>query len=124
MQLAHTSSFPSVPGRAVRNFLVVLALLLACAWSASAWAVDVNRATIEQLQTISGIGPKTAQTIVEERNRGGDFASMADLSDRVKGIGAKRVQALQAAGLEIGGAGANPAGTPPAGANPTAAQGS
>jgi len=124
MQLSHPSSFPSVPGRTVRNFLVALALLLACAWSASVWAVDVNRATIEQLQTISGIGPKTAQTIVEERNRGGDFASMADLSDRVKGIGTKRAQALQAAGLEIGESGANPAGTPPAGANPTAARGS
>jgi len=124
MQLAHPSSFPSVPGRIVRNFLFALALLLVCAWSASVWAVDVNRASLEQLQTISGIGPKMAQAIVEERNRGGDFASMADLSDRVKGIGAKRAQALQAAGLEIGQAGVNPAGTPSAGAQAAAAKGS
>jgi len=116
MQPAHT--FPSVRiFQRIFSRNLFIALLLACVGAAPVWAVDVNRATPEQLQTISGIGPKTAQAIVEERTRGGEFASFADLSDRVKGIGAKRAQDLQAAGLEIG----QPAKTAPA---PAAAKGS
>jgi len=94
-------SLPVFSFRSLRTFFIALTLLLAGVWSGTVWAVDVNQATQEQLQTISGIGPKTAQTIIEERNRGGSFASFEDLSARVKGIGAKRAQALQAAGLEL-----------------------
>jgi len=76
-----------------------LAALLAVA--PSAFAVDVNTATQEQLLTVRGIGPKTAQIIIEERNRGGHFQSLDDLSDRVKGIGPKKAAAMQAAGLTV-----------------------
>lgn len=67
-----------------------------------AHALDVNSANAEQLETIRGVGPRMAQIIVQERTRGGRFESMDDLSDRVRGIGPKRVQALQAAGLTVG----------------------
>ncbi|WP_176464040.1 ComEA family DNA-binding protein [Bordetella genomosp. 11] len=66
-----------------------------------AQALDVNSATIDQLRAIRGVGPKTAETIVKERERGGRFESMEDLSDRVRGIGPRRVQALEAAGLRV-----------------------
>lgn len=69
-------------------------------------AVDVNSATQEQLRGIRGIGPKTAQIIIEERTRGGRYESFEDLSDRVKGIGPKKSAALQASGLTLGGQGA------------------
>ena len=75
-------------------------------------AVDVNVATLEQLREVRGIGPKTAQIIIDERGRGGRFESFSDLSDRVKGIGPKKAAALQAAGLSLGGA--VPAATKPA----------
>jgi len=78
---------------------VGLATLLAVA--PSAFAVDVNSATQEQLLTVRGIGPKTAQIIIEERSRGGRFQSLDDLSDRVKGIGPKKAAAMQAAGLTV-----------------------
>jgi len=78
-----------------------LAALLAVA--PSAFAVDVNTASQEQLLTVRGIGPKTAQIILEERNRGGHFQSLDDLSDRVKGIGPKKAAAMQAAGLTVEG---------------------
>ena len=65
-------------------------------------AVDVNRASAEQLETIRGIGPRTAQTIVQERVRGGPFESIDDLSDRVKGIGPKKAATLRASGLTVG----------------------
>ncbi|MCB5364001.1 helix-hairpin-helix domain-containing protein [Pusillimonas sp. CC-YST705] len=85
--------------RLAGNAVVLLGLALS--GSVPAWAVDVNSATQESLQTIRGIGPKTAQAILDERMRGGAFDSFEDLSERVKGIGAKKVQSLQAAGLKL-----------------------
>jgi competence protein ComEA len=67
-----------------------------------ALAIDVNAATQEQLRELRGIGPKTAQIIIEERTRGGRYESLNDLSDRVKGIGPKKAAALQASGLTVG----------------------
>lgn len=67
-----------------------------------AFAIDVNAATQEQLRELRGIGPKTAQVIIEERARGGRYESLDDLSDRVKGIGPKKAAALQASGLTVG----------------------
>ncbi|HEY0297568.1 MAG TPA: DUF655 domain-containing protein [Bordetella sp.] len=69
---------------------------------ASAHALDVNAASAEQLEALRGVGPKTARIIVQERLRGGRFESIEDLSDRVRGIGPKRAQALQASGLTVG----------------------
>lgn len=85
----------------------LLAAALALGVSA-AGAVNVNSAGAQELETITGIGPKTAQTIIEERNRGGNFESFDDLSERVKGIGPKKAKSLQAAGLVVG-----PGGTAP-----------
>ncbi|RTZ40996.1 DUF655 domain-containing protein [Candidimonas sp. SYP-B2681] len=67
-----------------------------------AHAIDVNSASQEQLQGMRGIGPKTAQIIIDERTRAGRYESFEDLSDRVKGIGPKKVASLQAAGLTLG----------------------
>ena len=65
-------------------------------------AVDLNHATADELRQIKGIGPKTAESIIAERARGGPFDSLQDLSDRVKGIGPKRVDSLEASGLKVG----------------------
>jgi len=67
-----------------------------------AQAVDVNHANSAQLQGVRGVGPRMAQTIIDERDRAGHFESLEDLSDRVRGIGRKRLQSLRAAGLRIG----------------------
>lgn len=56
--------------------------------------VAVNRATAEELVSLPGIGPKLAQRIVEERNRGGRFVTLSDLS-RVKGITPKTLERLK-----------------------------
>ncbi|GAB2910185.1 hypothetical protein GCM10027278_33890 [Paralcaligenes ginsengisoli] len=81
--------------------------------SATALAVDVNVATQAQLQEVRGIGPKTAQIILEERARGGKYESFDDLAVRVKGIGPKKAATLQASGLTVG-AGALPSSSPAA----------
>ncbi len=66
-----------------------------------AQAIDVNMASLSQLESLRGVGPRTAKMIVLERTRAGAFASMEDLSDRVRGLGVRRVRALQAAGLTV-----------------------
>ena len=78
------------------------AALAACLMVPSVAAgVDVNSASPAQLQEIKGIGPKMAQVIIDERERGGRFDSLTDLSERVKGIGPKKAAALQAGGLTV-----------------------
>ncbi len=71
----------------------------------SAQAIDVNTASVADLERVRGVGPRTAQIIVQERSRAGHFSSLEDLSDRVRGIGRKRLETLQAAGLLVGGQG-------------------
>lgn len=93
-----------------------MALLAAGVAHAPAQALDLNDATAQQLEGIRGIGPRTAQTIVSERDRAGKFESLQDLADRVRGISPKKAEALGAAGLTVGTAGADPkvAGAKPA----------
>lgn len=78
-----------------------IAGLAALAWANCAAAVDLNSASLSELLEVKGIGPKTAQIILAERDRAGEFKSFADLSDRVRGIGPKKVQTLQSSGLAI-----------------------
>lgn len=51
------------------------------------WRVDVNRASVAELQVLPGIGPGRAEALVLERIRGGIFAGLEDLG-RVRGFGA------------------------------------
>ncbi len=56
-------------------------------------SVDVNSATLNELQTLTGIGPVLAQRIVEYREINGTFHSVAELKN-VKGIGEITLQKL------------------------------
>lgn len=56
--------------------------------------VDVNRATVEELDELPGVGPATAAAIVTERDRNGPFVDVDDL-DRVPGIGPAKLEALR-----------------------------
>jgi competence protein ComEA len=51
-------------------------------------ALNLNTATIEQLETLPGIGRKTAERIIEQRTKSGGFKRIEDLMN-VKGIGEK-----------------------------------
>lgn len=70
----------------------------------AAHALDVNVASVAELERLRGIGPRTAQMIIQERTRAGAFESLSDLSDRVRGLGAQRVKVLQSLGLRVGAA--------------------
>jgi len=89
----------NVSGLSRRARLAMLAAGLTVGLPAQ--ALDVNAASVTQLESLRGIGPRTAKMIVHERSRAGAFASMEDLSDRVKGLGERRVRALSQAGLEV-----------------------
>ena len=49
-------------------------------------AVNINTATVEQLQAIKGIGQKTAEKIVAYRTSHGTYSSVDQLCN-IKGIG-------------------------------------
>lgn len=50
--------------------------------------INLNTATLTQLQTLKGVGPKTAARIIAQRKRAGSFKSLEDLL-QIKGIGPK-----------------------------------
>jgi competence protein ComEA len=57
--------------------------------------ISLGTATVEQLDTIDGIGPVTAQDIVEFREQHGGLSSVDQL-DRVSGIGPATMESLRA----------------------------
>ncbi len=56
--------------------------------------VDLNRATAAELDALPGIGPATAQAIVDHREANGPFASVDDL-EAVRGIGPAKLEAIR-----------------------------
>ncbi len=57
--------------------------------------ISLGTATVEQLDTIDGIGPVTAQKIVEYRDQHGGLSSVDQL-DQVSGIGPATMESLRA----------------------------
>ena len=62
--------------------------------SAEDGPISLGTATVEQLDTIDGIGPVTAEGIVEFRDEHGGLASVEQL-DQVSGIGPATMEALR-----------------------------
>jgi competence protein ComEA len=56
--------------------------------------VSLNTATPEQLDALEGVGPATAQKILEYRKEHGGFRSVDDLK-QITGIGPKKFAALK-----------------------------
>lgn len=84
----------------LKKILAVLVMLYATLAMA---AVDVNKATEAQLDSVKGIGPVTSKLIMSERKKG-DFKSWEDFIERVKGVGDDRAAKLSAEGLTVNGA--------------------
>jgi competence protein ComEA len=61
---------------------------------APAAPVQLSMATLEQLDSLPGVGPATAQKILDYRTKHGAFSSVDEL-DAVPGIGPKRLEQLR-----------------------------
>jgi competence protein ComEA len=51
--------------------------------------VNINTATVEQLETLAGVGPALAKAIVEHRTKNGKFTKIEEII-KVKGMGEKK----------------------------------
>jgi len=80
---------------------LVFSVLLAASGLAAATPINVNTATQSELESIKGIGPSKAKTIIAERLDGGHFQDANDLQKRVRGIGMKSVEKMVDNGLTI-----------------------
>src|SRR3984893_13207412 len=56
--------------------------------------IDLNAATIKELEELPGVGPVTAQRIIEARQKSGRFRRVEDLL-AIRGISTKRLEALR-----------------------------
>jgi competence protein ComEA len=83
----------------LKKLLPFLALLYA---AASFAAVDVNKASVADLDGIKGIGPALSARILDARKKG-EFKSWDDLLARVKGIGQGNAAKYSAGGLTVNG---------------------
>jgi len=80
----------------------MLAIIMALFAVAAFAAVDVNKASQADLETIKGIGPGVSGKILDERKKGA-FKDWPDFIERVKGVGEGNAAKFSAEGLTING---------------------
>ena len=83
----------------LKRIAAITAMLFAVASYA---AVDANKGTASEIDTIKGIGPAMSERIVEARKQG-EFKNWDDFMARVKGVKDGRAAKLSAEGLTING---------------------
>jgi competence ComEA-like helix-hairpin-helix protein len=96
-----TRSFNGRSKGLIRSALVSAVLTISSLGFANASPINVNTATQSELESIKGIGPSKAKTIIAERLDGGHFQDANDLQKRVRGIGMKSVEKMVDNGLTI-----------------------
>jgi len=74
--------------------LVLLCALMGAQKKPPAKPIDLNAATFKELQELPGVGPVTAQRIIEARQKSGRFRRVEDLL-AIRGISTKRLDALR-----------------------------
>jgi competence protein ComEA len=83
-----------VPGRGAAGAAAAAASPPAAAGSSPTAPLDLNTATLEQLEALPGIGPVTAQKILDYRQAHGAFHSVTELQG-VPGIGPAHMAQLK-----------------------------
>ena len=81
------------------KMLVVLLTVIVFAFAGAIQAddsskIDLNKATVQELVKLKGIGKKFAERIIEYREENGRFAKIEDIM-KVKGIGQKKFEAIK-----------------------------
>jgi competence protein ComEA len=83
-------------------FKSLLAAAMAVMTTLSMAAVDVNKASVADLDSIKGIGPGTSAKVLKAREQAA-FKDWSDLIQRVGGIGPKKAAQLSDNGLTVNG---------------------
>lgn len=87
----------------IKKFMAAIVMFAAMLYAAASFAaVDVNKATAAELDSIKGIGPAISAKILDARKKG-NFKDWNDFIDRVKGIGEGNAPKFSEAGLTVGG---------------------
>ena len=81
---------------------LLLTLILSVSALAQVAELEVNAATLAQLESLPGVGPALAERILIVRATA-PFSDWADLRRRVKGIGPATARKLSDAGLRVQG---------------------
>lgn len=79
----------------VRVFFLAFFLAFASTGAFAKDKIDLNTATVVQLQEVKGIGPKLAQSIVAYRTEHKGFKNLEDLKS-VRGVGPKNYEHFKA----------------------------
>lgn len=90
----------------MRKALIAIATALLSTISMA--AVDVNKASEADLDSIKGIGPSTSARILQER-QSAPFKNWTDFIERMPSVAEKRAAQLSAAGLTVNGEAFKPA---------------
>ncbi len=80
----------------------VVALVAVLMMASSQAAIEVNKASLAELEGIKGVGPSTSTKILSERQRA-LFTDWDDIINRVQGLGPKKATKLSAQGLTVNG---------------------
>jgi competence protein ComEA len=84
-------------------FKKLLSFFAAISLTAAFAAVDINKASEAELDSIKGVGPATSALIVAERKKS-EFKNWEDFIARIKGVGEKSAAKFSAEGMTVGGA--------------------
>ena len=76
----------------MKRFIMLLAGLLFSGLALA--AININTATLQELEALNGIGPVKAQAIIDYRTQNGPFRSVDEVR-KVRGIGEKLFQQIK-----------------------------
>jgi competence protein ComEA len=87
--------------KTLKRAAIATILVTACAFGVAAQAkqppahpLDLNVANVKELEQVPGIGPKTAQAIVDFRHKSGRFQRVDDLL-AIKGISQRKLDKMR-----------------------------
>jgi competence protein ComEA len=87
--------------RTIKHAALVVIVFAVCAFAATAQKkqppahpLDLNAANVKELEQVPGIGPKTAQAIVDFRHKSGAFRRVEDLL-AIRGISQRKLDKMR-----------------------------